>query len=345
MKLSFLANSFCVIFVCVSGFLSAAKWLNKPAKDISWASLSVITSKGQLCLKKKGGRSNCPREELCDVGLCCVLRLIRNPESLNQNVPELTNISYRTLLSAVRVALHEKPFKKQKELENVILLIERFSAVVSFDSNYEHIRQLASVHVGSREETIAGLWEHLRPQTTVSAEGVESSDHLVTANPYKILTEHAAALAAAERSGAPVPAFTGVGFGEALHVVPAGPRPRAIGGGAAGRVQPAQQSQLVPFPGPCAGCQQRVLTDGQTHGEPITNPGEEVQNPAQKKKTVGPRVAGVVLAAALTGLLIDCAVRKKRSWLARFAAATGRGFRSFFRWLKMPGRPPHGLQE
>jgi hypothetical protein len=345
MKLSFLSSILCVIFACGSGFLSAAKWLDKQAKDIPWSSLCVITSNGELCLKKKGGRSNCPGEELCDVGLCCVLRLIRTPERLDQNVPELTNISYRTLLSAVRVALHKKNLKKQEYLKNVTVLIERFSAVVCFEANHELIRQLESVSARSRQDSITALWEHLRPKKTVSADGVESWDHLVTADSYKPLTEHAAALAAAELSGASAPALPGVGVGGAPHVLPPGQRPRAIGGGAAVREPLAQQSQPVQFPGPCAGCQQRVLTDGQTYGEPITNPGEEVQNPAQKKKHVGPRVAGVVLAAALTGLLIDCAVRKKRSWLARFAAATGRGFRSFFRWLKIPGRPSQIPQE
>jgi hypothetical protein len=97
------------------------------------------------------------------------------------------------------------------------------------------------------------------------------------------------------------------------------------------------------YPGPCASCQQqRPLPDAaQPQVRDVAASGDVAQEAgAKKKKHVGPRVAATVIAAALTGLLIDCAVRKKRSWLARFMAATGRGFRSLFRWLKMPGRPP-----
>ncbi|MEI7580288.1 MAG: hypothetical protein WCJ17_00660 [bacterium] len=225
MKLSFLANSLCVIFVCVSGFLSAAKWLAKPVKDIPWSSLCVITSNGESCLKKKGGRSNCPREELCDVGLFCVLRLIQDPIRWSQEVPEFS-CSYQTLLSAVRVALNKKTGPKQRvELAETTKLIERFLAIVVFDSNHELIRQLEPIPAGSRQDTIDALWEHLRPKKTVSADGVESLDHLLTADSYKPLTEHAAALAAAAPSGAPVPALPGVGVGGATHVLPPGQRP------------------------------------------------------------------------------------------------------------------------
>jgi hypothetical protein len=322
MKLSFLANSLCVIFACVSGFLSAANWLEDQVSVVPWNKIILIdTDTGYRVRKGKIRKKKLSRQMLCDLGLQCVVAIIQDPACFTQNVSE-HSFTYQDLLRAVRLSLNDKASDKGDELKPVTSLIEAFSRVMSEERNRELVRGGVAGN-GSRRDCIARFRQHV--------EAVESSGQFVIEPAYSSY----------EGSGV----LPGVGVGGARHVLPAGQRPRAIGGGAAVREPLAQQSQPVQFPGPCAVCQQRVLTDGQTYGEPITNPGEEVQNPAQKKKTVGPRVAGVVLAAALTGLLIDCAVRKKRSWLARFAAATGRGFRSFFRWLKMPGRPPQGLQE
>jgi hypothetical protein len=99
------------------------------------------------------------------------------------------------------------------------------------------------------------------------------------------------------------------------------------------QLQPLTNSQLLgdqQYPSACASCSKQVASS--VLQAPTQSP--QVQN------KVGPYTAAVVIGAALTGLLIDCAVRRQRSWLVRATRATGRAFRSLWRWLKMPGRQP-----
>jgi hypothetical protein len=306
MMMRFLSSSLCVIAVFVGASLSAAEWLNDSVGPIKWGKILLKPQNRGNCLRKKRlwGQGTYSREELCDIACACVIEILQRPQSYEQPIAG-HSFTYKDLLSAVRTSLNDKVGDKSDQLRPVNRLAENVSAIMSNPDNHQSISGFVQGDKGSRRDLLVVLQTHI--------ESALQNGTVKIIDPYTCTSG-----SDDEKPGPPV------GEVPSLRQVPRSD------------VQlkpPLTNSQSLgdhQYPSACASCSQQ-LASSVSH-VPTQSP--------RAQKQVGPYAAATVLGIALTGLLIDCAVRKQRSWLVRATQATGRAFRSLWRWLKMPGRQP-----
>ncbi len=317
MTLRFLSAALLVGLIAFRGDLSAGGWLDMQQEDIPWAQVVIVNnglSGPRLRLQKALTTGKCSRQMLCDIGLHCMQAIMANPSCWLAAVPGYS-VTYDRVLSAVHNSLHDKTGDKETDVALIRALVQDFSHLMAVDSNHSVIRGTVE-GAGSRREVIALLQSHLNSKKDSGNETV-SGPTVVYRDPY----------AQGQDIQGPV------GFrGNVLDESRLAPR---IGNS----IQHVNTQRADPlplptpsYPGPCSACQQLPV-------EPAAAGGVTSTQSPQGAKKIGPYAAATVLGVALAGLLIDCAVRKKRSWLVRAMQATGRGLRSLARWLKISGRP------
>jgi hypothetical protein len=310
MMMRFLSSSLCVIAVFVGASLPAAEWLNDEVRPINWQEIRLKKKDSGDRLRKKVffREKKYSREELCDIACACVINILQRPQSYEQQVAG-HSFTYKDLLSAVRISLNDKAPSKSDELRPVTVLVQDFSAVMSNPDNHQYIRSWVLGNVSNRRTVLHVLQKYIEDVKRVA--------------PVTIIDPYTCTLGPDEEKQGPP-------FGK-VPLLPPLPRlnvPLAVQHKHLSTNLPSLGDQQ--YPSACASCSQQVASS--VSQVPTQSP--------RAQKQVGPYAAATVLGIALTGLLIDCAVRKQRSWLVRATQATGRAFRSLWRWLKMPGRQP-----
>jgi hypothetical protein len=311
MTVNFVRNIFCVGVLGLTVFgvqAGEARWLSDPVVSINWQAIRLEKQPFGDRLRKKGflGKKKYSRAELCDLACACVTNILRLPHCFKQSVPG-HSFTYEQFLSAIRLSLNDKAVSKSSELQLVIRLVDSFSALMSNPDNHQYISGFMQGDVDSRRALLRVLQAHI--------EGVKQIAAVRIIDPYKLETADSAI-------GNALPAASPAAVLPALLGELPGQQPQGL-------LVHNQPLVLQEYPGACPACLPQEMPAASQ--APTQSP--QVQN------KVGPYTAAVVIGAALTGLLIDCAVRRQRSWLVRATHATGRAFRSLWRWLKMPGRP------